>query len=240
MEVIQTLLGFVAKLAFGIALGLLAWWLVALLFPALSFNSLIALTSKRGGDWLPPPRNITNLLGSPKIPSVGGVNGTLYVAGPPYNGYGNVANSPQGTTDARLISYDTNERQTIQTNTPTTAVVVEQYGSNIPTVQKTSYLRNLSLYDGQSLHTGSTFFGETRNTMFSNGRFPIIILNPNGQVVAVNYAEATTNWAIPGWVRFQVKINSVLPVATPCTIIFQSANRIPSQQVKIVMPIVCN
>jgi hypothetical protein len=234
MDMIETLLKFVAKMCFGIALAVLAWWLVALLFPALSFNSLIALSSKNNGDWLPAPRNITNLLGSGKVPPA---TDNVYVPGPAYNG---VANSPKGSADVNFISYDTDGRQTIQTNNPTTTVAVEQYGSNIPTVQKSRYLRNLSIYDGQSIHTGSTFFGEAKDTFFSNGRFPVIILNPNGQVVAINYAEATTNWAIPGWVRFQVKINSVLPRAVPCTMIFQSANHIASQQVKVAMPIVCN
>lgn len=231
---IQTLLKFVAKMAFGLALAVLAWWLVALLFPALSFNSLIAFTSRNNGDWLPSPRNITNLLGSGKIPTI---TDNVYVPTAAYNG---VANSPKGSANVNFISYDTNGKQIIQTNNATTTVVVEQYGTNIPTVQKISYLRNLSVYDGQSIHTGSTFVGETRDTMFSTGRFPVIILNPNGQVVAVNYAEATTNWAIPGWVRFQVKINSVLPSNLPCTMVFQSANRIASQQVKVMMPIVCN
>lgn len=98
-------------------------------------------------------------------------------------------------------------------------------------------VRNLSIFEGGHIYTGITFSGEAKENMFVNGKFPILIIDNNGRIAGVSYAEQINMWATPGWARFQVKIQSVLPNKVPCRMIFQSASQ---QQIKSSIPITCN
>lgn len=102
-------------------------------------------------------------------------------------------------------------------NSPRT---VTQEESN---VARSQTIRNLSIYAGGHVYTGLSFFGEARSSMFRDGKFPIVVVDQTGRVVGVSLAVATTNWAVPGWVRFETKIMYSLPSNVPCTMIFEGA-----------------
>ncbi len=84
-------------------------------------------------------------------------------------------------------------------------------------------IRNLSIYEGGHVYTGLAFVGEAKASMFRDGKFPIVVVDQAGKVVGVSAAIATTNWTVPGWVRFETKITYPLPVNVPCTMIFEEA-----------------
>lgn len=79
--------------------------------------------------------------------------------------------------------------------------------------------------------------------MFRDGKFPIIIIDGAGRLVGVSAAVAQTAWAVPGWVRFETRINYTLPNKAPCTMIFEEAltqtERV-RQPLRVPLPIRCN
>ncbi len=105
------------------------------------------------------------------------------------------------------------------------------------TIAQPTVIRNLSIFEGGHIYTGISFSGEAKETIFRDGKFPILIVDNNGRIAGVSYAEQINMWATPGWARFQVKVQSVLPNRVQCSMIFQSANQ---QQVKYIIPITCN
>lgn len=104
------------------------------------------------------------------------------------------------------------------------------------------YLRNLSLPSYGFIYSGMSIIGEAKENMFNGGRFPIILIDNDGKSGIIGYAEATSNWAIPGWVRFEAKITSRLPRNTPCTLLFRSADAqmIMKKNIEIYYPVRCN
>jgi hypothetical protein len=105
-------------------------------------------------------------------------------------------------------------------------------------------VRNLSIYEGGHVYTGLSFVGEARASLFREGKFPIVIIDQSGRVVGMSYAVATTNWAIPGWVRFETKINYVLPNKVPCLMIFEEMltekERVARKPARLPMSVMCN
>ncbi len=104
------------------------------------------------------------------------------------------------------------------------------------------YVRNLSVYKGGGIYTGISFTGEARGTMFTKGAFPLYIIDSTGRLLGTAGAYATETWAVPGWVRFQAQINTVLPVRTPCAIIFAAApgSVALASKPQIRIPFTCN
>ncbi len=104
------------------------------------------------------------------------------------------------------------------------------------------YVRNISVYRGQSITTDNLITGEARTGFFANDRFPIYITDPTGKVFAVETAVATGQWSIPGWTRFSMRIRSLLPSHTPCQMLFVPDVRSPdaSTQNKAVVQVFCN
>jgi hypothetical protein len=84
-------------------------------------------------------------------------------------------------------------------------------------------IRNLSIYQGGHVYTGLSFVGEARSTMFRDGKFPVVVIDAAGRLVGISAAVAQTQWAVPGWVRFETKIMYALPNNVPCTMIFEEA-----------------
>ncbi|MFA5131912.1 MAG: hypothetical protein WC444_01140 [Candidatus Paceibacterota bacterium] len=247
METIQFLLKFLFKLAIALIIASFVWWLVTALYPALSLRTFF-LASGTENSWLPAPGSWGPLLGKQKVPSE---YDNIYVPGPPYNGYSDVYNNPYGSgAQVDFITYTTTGVQITRNGQDITRDVSQggQTGTSQGGVDRNGYaskelyIRNLSIYQGGSIYTGISFVGEARNVMFSNGKFPIIIVDNMGRVATVAIAEATSNWSVPGWARFQVKINGVMPVKTACTMVFQSGvpenyNQTP---LRVAIPIVCN
>lgn len=241
MDTIQYLFSALIRLAVALIVVAVIWWLVSTLFPMLNAKNLFSLGGGKtaSGDWLPAPRN--GLLNLVKVPTTD----TAYETSEPFNGYESAYTDGGGVN---FVSYYTSDgRQVITSGNKN-----QQKATTVTTQDSTvTYIRNLSLYQGGHLYTGLTFTGDARDVMFKNGRFPIIIVDSSQRVVGTLTAEATTNWAIPGWVKFQAKINGVLPNRVPCMLIFEQSMATNQYQysygyeekrepIRVTMPAQCN
>lgn len=238
MDAIHALLKFLFRLAIALMLLSLVLWLVGLFIPTFKIRNIASLI-QGSGDWLPAPGSIS-LLGNLKS---GGEYGTVYTPGPAYQ-HNTQATYNNNATDVHTeyITYTQLGGQTVRTTVNASNIYDQSFnGITSAYTSKSLYLRNLSIYEGGHVYTGLTFTGEARESMFNNGKFPIIIADATGKVIGISIVEATSNWSIPGWVRFHVKINSVLPDKVPCTMVFQSGMSYQGQQpVRIMVPILCN
>lgn len=219
MDALKYLIGFFFKLAFGAIFVALVWWLVALLFPALSYTQVKQLVfGDERKDLLPSPRTYARVVASAPEPSA---TSNVYVAGKAFDGYGLLS----GTETGPLLSYSTD-------------------GQGGQPVNRSLFVRNMSLYEGQKIYSGYSFFGEARDEMFSNGAFPILVAGANGNFLGVFRASSTASWSVPGWTRFEVVFNAhVFPaISQPCTLIFQQAREQYSNQApfRVGMPVTCN
>jgi hypothetical protein len=253
MDNIKYLLTFLFKFAIIFFVAALLWWAVKVFFPEASIRALLSslqgtsVTQKSNGGWLPSPRSFKGLLGSPKVPTSGD---NVYTPGPAFDGYKNAYNGNLGGAQVDFITYTSTGTQIIHgVGTPNVNqqpdVVVEpaQVSQTSTAYQdKNIFIRNLSIYKGGHVYTGLSFVGEARETMFKDGKFPIIMADQTGRVLSVSYGEATTNWAVPGWVRFQVKINGVFPSNVPCTMVFEQAMMQGSHitPTRVGVPVMCN
>ena len=71
MDTIKSLISFFFKIAFAALLVAIVWWLVSLLFPALSFSQLkILVLGSESRDLLPSPREYSSFfnLKAPLVP----------------------------------------------------------------------------------------------------------------------------------------------------------------------------
>jgi hypothetical protein len=256
---------------FGAFFAAFVWWLASLLFPALSFSSVSSsfFNNEKDGvkkDWLPSPKNYAGLLPSQKIQNE---YTNVYVPSAPYNGWGDTSSSgytyptvgyvvytstgtvvvtPDGTdiSPSYYVASYVPESTQYQAQVTTQG---QQTTSNKPSPQSTMshrslYIRNLSIYEGGHVYTGLSFIGEARETMFRDGKFPIVVVDGNNKVVGVSTAVATTKWSVPGWVRFETKISYVLPQNVPCIMVFEEAQTdIESRErppTRVPVPVKCN
>ncbi len=214
-------------------------WTVTIFIPVSDIHSVLSFKGGKSGGWLPAPGSFGGLLGTGKVPNE---NENVYVPGPAYNGYAYSSNGDYSSSQVNFVTYTKDGIRIVRTDggTVNTNTTLPNAG-NGGYAEKSLYIRNLSIYEGGHIYTGISFIGEAKNTMFQNGKFPIIIVDRNGRVATVATAEATTNWSVPGWTRFQTKINAVLPNKTPCTMVFQSAGAYTtSQPTRVAIPILCN
>jgi hypothetical protein len=246
MENIKYLLRFLFKLAVIAFFAALVWWGVVTFNPGFRLYSLVSITtatSTGNNGWLPSPRAFRGLLNKPKTPNPNENEGVIY--GKVFNGYGN-----QSGEQFDYVTYKEAGVQMAQGKGVPTSNASGQGGSTSTSTQsqngyaqKSSFIRNLSIYEGGYVYTGLSFVGEARNTMFINGKFPIIVADrATGRALSISYGEATTDWAVPGWVRFQVKINGAFPNNVPCTMVFEQAQYSGSQvsPTRVAIPVVCN
>lgn len=249
MDIIRSLLGLLFRLAVLLFVSAIVWWLVTTLYPAMSVKSLfssigVGTTTDSGDGWLPAPR-LQGLLHNDATSA-----GFVYSHGTAYNGYGNSYKGNQGGAQVEFVTYTATGTQIIRYGNNNGAMFSGQQGgenissSNNGQVQKNTYIRNLSIYEGGHAYTGLSFTGEARNEMFQSGMFPVLIIDPAGRVVSRSYAQATSNWSTPGWVRFYVKIDAVLPNKVPCSMIFEEGRGTytynTNPPVRVAIPIQCN
>jgi hypothetical protein len=121
--------------------------------------------------------------------------------------------------------------KTILSATKASSSVPTALTPNASIPNRTLYVRNLSIYEGGHIYTGLSFIGEARSTMFRQGKFPIVMVDAYGKVVGVSTAAAENDWTVPGWVRFNTKIEYVLPKNMPCTMVFEEA-QFPDERAK--------
>lgn len=244
MESVQYLLRFLFKLAIVVFFVALVWWGVATFAPSFSFRSLFLISSgtstvaDSGQGWLPAPKNFKSLFGTGKTPTG---EDNVYVPGPAFDGYKNLYKGNQGGQQANLVSYTTTGVQ-ITNGVGTPGFNSQQQPTANGYSQKNLYIRNLSIYENGHIYTGLDFVGEARNSMFLNGKFPIIIADKTGHAVFITYAEATTNWTAPGWVKFKTKITGSLPNKVPCTMVFEQARaqNFQGQPIRVAISETCN
>lgn len=248
MDVIKHLLQFLFKFAVLMFFVAFLWWGVATFVPAFGISSLLhrTSTSTESSSWLPSPRNYQGLFGKAETPNE---YSNVYVPGQMFNGYTNAYRGNEGGANVDFVTYTSTGTQIIRGNQSAVFNNQEQFSQSQTNtqiqngnVQNNLFVRNISIYQGGHVYTGLSFVGEARESMFLNGKFPIVIVDQGGKIVSVSYAMATTNWTIPGWVKFQVKIVGSLPNKTPCTMVFEQA-RIQNSQVvpvRVRLPVVCN
>ncbi len=235
MDTVRHLIRYFFRLAFSILFIVIVWWLVSLLFPALTFSQMKQLVFGDGKhDLLPSPRTFAHVIKDAPTPydtTTPGAYGTVF------NGYGYVNNSNsaflKGPTGG-LVTYSTDNNN----------------GQNVSTSQRQNvsqsrslYIRNLSIYEGGNISSNLTFIGEARNTMYKDGMFPVIIINQRGDILGVSSARATGAWAVTGWSRFEVVISHRLPSGgVPCAVVFEQARAFGDNQqpVRVGIPVKCN
>lgn len=240
MDTIRYLIKFFIKMAFTFFFAAVIWWLVSLIFPSLSYKSLAFKPSKGttlGDDWLPSPKKYSGLFGRKATVVTETTN--LYVPAPAFSGYNiNTAaqDSKDGNTYANYTYLTYTATGTMLVNVDGTPVIQEASASSNQeivspsknttdpaTVPRNLYVRNLSVYEGGHIYTGLSFVGEARSNMFRDGKFPIVMVDQVGHAIGIAAAVATTDWSVPGWVRFESKIPYTLPNQTPCTMVFEEA-----------------
>jgi hypothetical protein len=234
MDVIKYLIGFFFKLAFGAIFVALVWWLVALLFPALSFSQVKQLIGGEGKqDLLPSPRKYSNMIKPAPTPYA---SATPVMYGKEFNGYGVIDNSSP-YAGASFVSYSYSNGS----NGGANQAQAQQPQAEQP--NRSLYIRNLSIYEGGNISRGLTFIGEARNEMYKNGTFNVLVINKDGMVLGTSQVRATGAWSIPGWSRFEVTIAHPLPPnGAQCAVIFEQA-RIQGdtqQPVRVGIPVKCN
>ena len=234
MNVIKALLGFFIKVIIGIFLFAIVWWLVTAFFPSLSIKKIFA---NKDGGWLPSPKNFSGILGEGKVPNE---NENIYEPNTPYNGFSNEHN--KGSAKVNYVTYTTKGEEILNNKNENISSADNLIlNPNYSYQDKVLYIRNLSIYEGGHIYTGLSFIGEAKNTMFKDGKFPILIYDNTGKIVSVTSAEATTIWSTPGWVRFQAKITGTVPNKVSCTMIFQSGDTQSAKvPIRVAIPIQCN
>lgn len=250
MDTIKYLLKFLFKFAVVSFFAALVWWLAATFNPGFSARSLLyiltspnAVATSSPSSWLPAPGSFKGVFASVKpvsgdSPSVG--YGTVF------HGYDNSANGGQFdyvTYKQQGVAMAEGKGKLPASGTQNTTGAVSQ--TNVSAyAQNGLYIRSLSVYEGGRVYPGLTFTGEARESMFSNGKFPVIIADKiTGRVISVATAVATTNWSVPGWVRFGVTVNTILPNnSSSCLMIFEQGKTQASQSqpIRTAIPVTCN
>lgn len=244
MDKIKHLFSFFLKIAFAIFFIVLIIRIVAVLPRT---QGVVGSASKDASstpkdDILPSPRKYSGFFTNVAATTSSKVYGNTFVApatfvyGGPITSIGGTTNnnatvikSPDGYTyntyDYSAYPTTLDEKGNYVIGFPKTSVQTQSPGAvNIDTdADRRLTIRNLSIYQGGHIYTGLAFVGEARSMMFRDGKFSIIVVDRAGRLVGISTAVAQTKWTVPGWVRFETKINYSLPSNAPCTMIFEEA-----------------
>lgn len=223
MELIEYLLGQIFRLVLILFLAWGVLFLVKLAYPNLSYSEFFKKHNIFAFDFLPAPRPYSGLFGDLKVASTSDIQGASY----------------------NTYIYDTDPNIVWDLYTATGTIHVrggqvigngmyssQNYNNN---AQRYAYIRNLSLYDGQSVTYGQTIYGEANETMFRNGTFSVYILDAKGNPVSRADAVNLKTFSTPGFARFQANVQTRLPYGQ-CQMAFVSAN----QPLQVVIPVMCN
>lgn len=158
------------------------------------------------GDWLPAPRDMKKE--APK-PGADGYYGTVYQHGAPFGGY-----------QAQPQQYITYSSQGQQAN----GTVQPYAGGSSPSAERAYYVRNLSVYEGAPVSHGMALYGESRDSMFKNGIFQIVIADRSGKAIVSMPAINLGTWSVPGWARWKAVVPIKLPQNIDCLLVFVSGD----------------
>lgn len=224
MELIQYLLGKIFQIFIVLVIAWFVLWLAKFAYPSFSYSDWFKKHDVLSFDFLPTPRQYGGLFS--------GVQGKVASAEPQnasYNSY-IYSGDPNITWDFYIATGTVQVRggQVIGNGSYSSY----NYSGN---AQRQSYIRNLSLYDGQSITYNQTIYGEASETMFRNGTFSVYILDAQGNLLSRTDAVNLKTFSTPGFARFQATVKTRLPYGQ-CQMAFVSAN----QPLQIVIPVVCN
>ncbi len=254
MDTVRHLLSFFLKISVAIFFLVLVIWLVALIPRSQQVKNDTPMNASTTikSDILPSPRKYSGLFSFNGNPT----KAKTFVEPEPYvytgtqpggttisnaknpvsvNGYSYPTYTYVGNSNVPAVSY---LRKTGTSSTTGESQVI----SKVPSSREL-YLRNLSLYEGGRIYTGLSFIGEAHSNLFREGRFPIVVVDTAGRVIGFSFAIATTQWAVPGWVRFEAKINFPLPKNTPCIMVFEEAltqTEKTRQPLRVPLSVTCN
>lgn len=217
METIHYLLGKIVKTVIVLFLMVFVLAVVSYASPNLQPSKLLNFSVFKG-EWLPAPKNYAK---ERMQPDENGYYGTIYASGQQFNGYGNSASNP-------YITYSYNGEMPTSTR-PGTPMPGTTHSD------RSRYIRNLSLYEGENITYGQTIYGEARSDMFKNGIFPIVIADGAGKPISSMYAMNLGTWSVPGWLRWKAVVPIQLPRNIPCVLVFLSADGS-----RVGLPVRCN
>lgn len=223
MDTIQFFLSAILKLIIIIFVGIFIFIVLQKFFP--NFLSKFSFYRSSGAfftdNWLPDPVNFQDVAKGRKAD----LSGNVYEGGL--------------TPGTSYVIYSDSGMKIIKVP-PTKSQVFNAQTAGFS--DSSLYVRNLSIYNGDSVNTHKTIYGEARSTFFANGTFPIYIIDTQGRVFAVETAIATEQWSIPGWSRFSVQIRSLLPSHQPCQLLFIPNPQSPDANTggRALIPVSCN
>jgi len=222
----------IIAIPFIIALGIIYIIFFKFVPSVFNFSFSFGFTTNTVDNFLPDPKNIKPFVSSVIKDEDVKINGTIVGI--------NKNRSPIGdtyvTTDKKgnLIYFQLN-KQSVEPQEVTFNPIKKNYNDS-------DYVRSLSIFSGGHIYTGMKFTGQAKNTMFKDGLFQVMVIDKFGRIIDVENVLANNDWAFPGWSRFNVKINGVLPVATPCALIFKPAVGSPDSYkgIYVQVPEICN
>ncbi len=251
MDKIKHLFSFFLKIAFAIFFVVLIIRIASVITRSqgISGSATKSASSTPRTDILPSPRKysgfFTNATSGPKVNVNTLVTPEPFVYGGPVVSVGGLGDnagtaikSPDGYTynTYDYSSYPTtlDAKGNYVIGSPKTKTQTQSPGvvSVDTDAERRLSIRNLSIYQGGHVYTGLAFVGEARSTMFRGGKFPIVVVDGAGRVVGISTAIAQTQWAVPGWVRFETKVTYPLPSNVPCTMIFEEALTASEQKLR--------
>jgi hypothetical protein len=221
MDSVRDLLSIFLKIAFALFVIVLVLMFTSLVPRGVKSDTASA-SSTSIVDLLPSPRKYSGFFSSSTTKN-NIAQAPLFSAADTFSYNGPIAFASTSIQTATFGTANNNNQYITYTGGGSAQV------SNVTALQQTSTatrnlnVRNLSIYEGGSVYTGLSFIGEAKSSMFRDGKFPIIIIDGAGRLVGVSAAVAQTAWAVPGWVRFETRINYTLPNKAPCTMIFEEA-----------------
>lgn len=250
MDSVQYLLKVFFKLAVTTFFIIFIWWCFitflpkVISFPLFSFEKDFSSPSFLKKDWLPSPKNNTGLFGKAKTPSK---NDNVQTWSQPFSKYGSDNFKNDGSAVVDYVTYSEKGGTVIHGSEMYPLVekkemLAKPSGTDTLYSQKNLLIRNLSLREYQSIRTSFVFSGEARESMFRKGTLPVLLLDQQGKVISSSLGQATTNWTVPGWIKFQVVLQGTYPKNVPCFIafektIYENGQMKPSY---ISFPVICN
>lgn len=251
MESTRQQLAMVFRLAIGMSFFTFAWFVVQTFFPQFSpmylwqtiiVNNSSTSTALFSMDWFPTPRNR-----APVTP--GGSQAITFQTPQAYQfATSNYYRNNQGGMKVDYVTYGASGTVITASYGKTVEAKAQAVPQNFPTQptdkivtrvlsgDRSLYVRNLSIYEYGPVRKGMTFIGEARESFFKNGSFPLLMEDGQGRRGIIGTAYATTDWTIPGWVRFTATIGATLPDNVACNLFFQSANVQPSTKLPLSVP----
>lgn len=222
METIQYLLSKLLKVIIILIICIFVFLVLKKFFPNLlsSFSFYKPGASFFTDNWLPDPVNFQEIA----KPKIADLSGNVYEGGL--------------TPGTSYVIYSEKGMEIVKV--PPKSQVFNAQTSGFS--DNSLYVRNLSIYNGDSIKTYKTIYGEARGTFFANQTFPVYITDTQNRVFAVETAIATGQWSVPGWSRFTVQVRSLLPSHQPCQLLFMPNPKSPDANTgaRALIPVFCN